>query len=506
MAPILIVGASTTGLTLACDLARRGVAVRIIEKALAPDTRCRACLVRLRTLEILDDLGVAEEIVAQAQPARGTSIYAGADRLTATRPEIRDSLYTSSVCIQQHQTEQALEGLLNRLGGRVERGTTLIDMTDVEDGSVFVTLQQGGAVERFQAPWVIGCDGAHSRVRQLRGIEFPGDYDALAFLVADVQVTTPAPRDEVAVYLGRDALMMSFPLPGNRTLLFGGDREADAVARDGTPPTVERLQELVHQNVGLDAQVTDPLWLNYFRVQYRVASRFRDGRVFLAGDAAHVFSPAGGQGMNTGIQDAYNLAWKLALVVRGQAHESLLDSYEQERRPVAESQVESTRQLTDNLKLIAELPPLFRQTALQAAATGNGQAQAARDAEQLDIHYGVASGTAEDGAFDSGPTPGARVRPSAALRGTRFTLLLFPGPATDSLQRLRETAALLPDDLVQTHVVPADNQELRRDLGVTGEALYLIRPDGHVAYRAQPVTPQGLRQHLDRILGRAVAA
>ena len=526
MAPILVVGAGTTGLTLACQLARQGAEVRIVDRAPAIDPRCRACLLRVRTLELLHEMGVADEIVGQSQPVLGTGFYAAGGRMPSQPVRIVGSRFPSPVCLEQWRTERALEGLLRRLGLEVERDAELLGIDDHED-SLLATVRRRGVAEEIRAAWIVGCDGAHSRVRQLRGLEFPGEQDPLTYVVADVVVEPQTPRDEVAVYVGEDAMLMVFPLPDGRSLLCGGDLLADAAASGA--PSLDRVRELARQRISPNATLHDARWLGYFRIDYRLASTYRDGRVFLAGDAAHVYSPVGGQGMNTGIQDACNLAWKLALVSSGQGREALLESYERERRPVAQDVLTNTRLLTEHLKLVMEIAAPFRQALLQTVALAEGQEQLARHTEQLDLDYGAGT-AAEEGAFAAGPRPGqqapdvaslvrdgASVRLTEVLRASCHTLLLFPDGSAASWQRLaalQESVGARYGGAVESHVVSGDGAgassgttvlgdsrgELRRQYGVDGEGLYLIRPDGYVAYRSQPASARGLCAHLEQTL------
>jgi hypothetical protein len=280
---------------------------------------------------------------------------------------------------------------------------------------------------------------------------------------------------------------------------------------------LERAQGLARQRIAPDVTLRDPRWLGYFRIDYRLASAYRDGRVLLAGDAAHIYSPAGGQGMNTGIQDACNLAWKLALVSAGKGRDALLDTYETERRPVAEDVLTNTRLLTEHLKLVMELSGPFREALLRQAALAEGQERLAHHTEQLDLDYGAGAAGDEAGDFATGPRPGQQatdvaglvrdgmvVRLSDVLRATCHTLLLFPDGTEASSQRLaalQGSACARYGGSITSHVVARSLSDpdggLRAAYGVEGEALYLIRPDGHVAYRSQPASADGLRAHLE---------
>jgi 2-polyprenyl-6-methoxyphenol hydroxylase-like FAD-dependent oxidoreductase len=525
--PTLVVGAGPTGLTMACELARHGAPVRIVDKLPGVLPWCRATGVHARTLEIFQDLGVVDAFLAEGQKVLGLSQYAGGVRFAHERFATVDSPYPFTVAIGQNRTEAILEGLL---GGRVERETELVAMREQVDGVDAVLRRADGREERVFAPWLVACDGAHSTVRHLNRQHFPGERDPHAYVFADVVLDAPIARDEAHVYLAERGVFVRFPLPEGRSLL-GGTLPDDQRERT-EPPTIEEIQRLVDERGPAGARVRDPRWLTCFHVHYRHARRYRHGRTLLAGDAVHVHSFMGGLGMNTGIQDAYNLAWKLALVAKGRAPLSLIDSYEKERWAVAEDVVALTRAMTDSLEGFAGLSASQRAQLCRHVVVPEAERLAmARQGEELDLDYRKSPICREHEGrrFEGGPHAGAqavdvaelRVEGASSttlfdlLRGPRHTLLLLPGVQREpaGAAHLAELAAALSadfGDVIDTYVVNGEEspgarvvqdpkRELHRRYGATSESLYLIRPDGYVGFRSRPADLAALREQLARV-------
>ena len=379
-----------------------------------------------------------------------------------------------------------------------------------------------------------------STVRHQTHVVFPGSEDSHQYAIADVMLDGPMVQDEAHAFLTDGGVLYMFPLPKGRVLVA-----ADVASHhDGaaeTPP-LEEIQSLVAKRGPAGTRVSEPRWLSYFRIHYRLARHYRHGhRIFLAGDAVHVHSPVGGQGMNTGIQDAYNLGWKLALVARGFAPPSLLETYEAERRAVAEDLVKWTRTITERSEAFAGMSHALRERLYMNAVVPDAEARRiARHSEELDLDYrrsaicaehrprGRASGLhAGMQALDAGPLQygDRRLTLFDLLRGPRHALLLFPGPRAGGAAWRRHAglAASLGrshGELIDVHVVgapPADLEgevpivldpegALHRRYGIRGESLYLIRPDGYVGYRSAPIAPRHLRAYLGRLFlsdGRA---
>ncbi len=526
-APVLVVGAGPTGLTLACELARHGATVRIIDKLPGVLPWCRATGIHARSLEIFQDLGIVDTFVAEGQKVLGMNQFANGRRFAHARVSAVDSPYPFTLALGQNRTEEILEDLLNRLGVEVERETELVAMSERLDGLDVVLTHASGDEERTSAPWLIGCDGAHSTVRHLNRQHFPGEMDPHAFVIADVALDAGIENDEWYAWLSDRGLLLRFPLPEGRSLLGGTLPESQNERTEA--PTLAEIQTLIDERGPAGARVSDPRWLACFHVHYRHTRHYRHGRSLLAGDAAHVHSFLGGLGMNTGIQDAYNLAWKLALVVRGRAPLSLLDSYEKERWSVAEGVVSLTRAATEDLEGFGHLSPaererLFRQKPVPEVER-MGQA---RHAEELDLDYRKSPVCMErwgHDPFEAGPHAGAEAVDVAdlqlggrtctlfdLLRGPKHELLCFPGDGPDrgDLAELAQSVNRLFGDVVDVHAVDFDagpgvaslrdpRQKLRHRYGVTSESVYLIRPDGYVGYRSRRASLPALREYLDRV-------
>src|SRR6266511_2869652 len=337
----LVVGAGPTGLLMGVELARHGLDCRVIDRDEHAATESRALAIQARTIEVFDDIGIVDDALARGLRAAGVNMWSGdGERLAHITFDAMDGPYPFVLDLPQSETEALLERRLNGLGVQVERRSELVTFEQDADG-VTATVRSPAGEETVRTPWLLGCDGAHSAVRHGLGIGFEGETVDIDWGLADVFVRLPLDHREMHMFLSEDGLVAAFPMPEGRWRLIC----EMGPAGDGPPPNPDLAffaETLRHRSGESGAEVSDPRWLAAFRVSERQASDVRDGRCFIAGDAAHLHSPAGGQGMNTGLQDAYNLAWKLALVQRGRASEWVLDTYELERRPVATRVVKLT--------------------------------------------------------------------------------------------------------------------------------------------------------------------
>jgi 2-polyprenyl-6-methoxyphenol hydroxylase-like FAD-dependent oxidoreductase len=469
---VLVVGAGPTGLTLACELAVRGVAVRVVEASEGPQVGSRGKGVQPRTLEVFEDLGIAATVLEHGRlglPMRvtgpdGRSTLRGIDP-PAPRP---DEPYRTSLITPEWQVEAALRDRLAELGVGVEFGTALAGYRPSPD-AVLATLVHDGRTETVGADWRVGADGGRSTVRKQAGIGFAGEtLEDVRMIVADVPVTG-LDRDAWHLWAHAEGMVNLCPLPSTDLFQF------QASIADGQDPALElaNLQALLERRSGrTDITLHEPRWRTLWRANIRLVDRYRDGRVFLAGDAAHVHSPAGGQGMNTGIQDAYNLGWKLAAVVDG-ADAALLDSYEAERRPIAAGVLElSTERLRQTVETKAI--PTGRTATTTQLGLGYRDSVLARDDRGEDA--GLRAG---DRAPDA---PGLKTvdgehRLFDLLRGPQFTLLAF-GPAAVAEPGVRVLHVV--DDPAGPGEIADTEGHLVRAYGATDGTLVLIRPDGYV--------------------------
>ncbi|MER5987174.1 FAD-dependent monooxygenase [Streptomyces sp. NPDC001787] len=530
MTDVLIVGAGPTGLTLACDLARRGTAVRIVDKSPAYPRSSRAKGPNPRSLEVLADLGVVDEVLAAGSAPLPMRKYRGGLPVADTDPYAEcaptpDAPYDRGWLIPQWRLEEILRDRLDTYGVRVEPGTEAVALGDTDgggDGRVGVTFAAGPPV---RARYVVGCDGAHSSVRKLLGIAFEGESDAgLAMVCGDVALTDGVlARDRWHQWFDEDGAVMLCPIPGTPSgWWFQAGPERD---REGRPlaPSQEGFRRLLTRHTGIPgSHLTDATLLSMYRVNVRMADRYRAGRVLLAGDAAHVHPIAGGLGMNTGIQDAFNLGWKLGQVLAGRAAPELLDTYEEERLPVAAWTLDITSEsLRATLTAIRE-PGGGLDSAITPETAGLGvgyrwsSLAAAADADTApDAGAGGGGPCSGDRAPDAPCLDAATGAPTSLFRtfaGPHLTVLGF-GPG--SARALRETAAAYGDaGTVRTcrvygaDEVPGDGAagviddrgHARAAYGTGGaDTVVVIRPDNHVGIVAPADAVRPVREYLGRL-------
>ncbi|AMV37332.1 FAD-dependent monooxygenase [Planctomyces sp. SH-PL62] len=396
---VLVVGAGPSGLSLACELRRRGVPCLLIDEGdgPSPERESRALAIHAGTMEVFHRLGVADRMRAEGRAVHGISVYRGTKRIVDLRLTLSpdETRFPYILILPQARTERILLERLEELGGEVEWRTRLSSFKADLDGATAVLKDGANRETHVRAKWLIGCDGARSAVRHGLGLSFEGGEYPERFLLADVAVDWGMSADEVAVVLTNEGPMVAVPLPQDgRWRLIDGTGKADV---DAPEAIVARLRELAGPISGLGGKVGGASWTSPFVIHRRVVDRYRAGRCFVVGDAAHLHSPAGGQGMNTGVQDAANLAWKLAMTIRGQGPESLLESYDAERRPVGEGVLKGTDWV---MRLIAARNPLTR--ALRDATVASlGRLEAvrrrlSRELSELAVSYRRSPIVAED--------------------------------------------------------------------------------------------------------------
>jgi 2-polyprenyl-6-methoxyphenol hydroxylase-like FAD-dependent oxidoreductase len=538
VAGVLVVGGGPTGLALAAQLDALGATVRIVDRQLDRVHESRALVMLPRTLEVLRGLGVSETLVARGNDAVHLQMHFG-KKLVRTRLfdiGLEDTAYPFLLFISQAETEAVLNEHLAARGVAVERGVELVGLA-AEERQVACTLRhKDGTTEQLRVGYVAGYDGAHSSVRRLAGIPFEGGSYPQTFVLADLEVDGDLERDAAHSFIAAPGMLFFFPLGRPASWRMGGMRPSLPGAsepEEPAEPSLAELQAIADAFTGGTLRLREPVWRTYFRLHHRQAVRYRAGRVFLAGDAAHVHSPAGAQGMNTGIQDAWNLGWKLALVDRGVANEALLDSYQPERWPIGRVVLRFTDRATaiatantPVVRLIrTEIAPRFLGIVLRVSRL---RAFGFRTLSQLRINYRASPAVDEEPpAPRRGPRAGDRLPDAHIVENGRERWLqevlatptyhlLLCGPAenwsNDQLGGLSERYA----GLVAVHrlareasagVLHDARGEAFARLGVEQAAHYLVRPDGHIGYRSGTTDLRGLERHLARWLpGRAAGA
>ncbi|MGC4992049.1 FAD-dependent monooxygenase [Nocardia salmonicida] len=487
---VLVAGAGPTGLTLAIDLARRGVDVRIVDRADSPFQGSRGDGLQPRTLEVFDDLGVIDAVLAAGRElpvmrAYFAGAFVGERRMAEPVEPTPDVPYPNAWVLGQSDTEAILRARLAELGVRVEFGTALADFTQ-DDTGVTATLHRDGTPETVRASYLIGADGGASAVRKRLGIAFDGSTDdSIKMLLGDVRADALDHEYGYWFAAAADQPMTGFalsPLPGARRFQFA------APLADDRSPDLATLQDLADRHGPEEGLVLSDLsWITVWRPNIRLAQRFRDGRVLLAGDAAHVHPPTGGQGLNTGVQDAYNLGWKLAAALGGDP--APLDTYESERRTVAARILGLSTELLDKLvdgdEDAMQRGPETRQLGITyRSPTEHGQLVAGDRAPDAPLH----------------DESGRPIRLFDLFRGPHATLLRFaptPGPAATDAASLDDPDVHTveihrfdapgdrssdPDRPTFTTLVDTDGHAFTAYAATSGTAV-LIRPDGHLAHR-----------------------
>jgi 2-polyprenyl-6-methoxyphenol hydroxylase-like FAD-dependent oxidoreductase len=537
--PCLIVGAGPSGLMLAAQLRWLGVPFRIIDRAFDRARESRALAVQARTLEILDSLDLADELVARGSTSTRLVIhFGGRTAASATLGSIgaTDTRYPFILFVSQAETERVLDDYLASSGGSVERGVELSGFEASDEGVDCALRHVNGQEEHVRASFVFGCDGAHSVVRRVGGFSFDGGSYPEEFVLGDVEADGALEPNAIHSFADGGGVAMFFPL-GSPTTWRVIAMRAEATGRqrgvpesDGSPVgplTLDELQSIVAVPTAGSVVVRDPAWLSKFRLHHRQVARYRRGRVFLVGDAAHIHSPVGAQGMNTGMQDAWNLGWKIAMVLRGDAKDDLLDTYDAERWPVGRRLLRYTDRIFSTFTsamsggvfaswfrraVVARvMPKVFDSPSLRAAVFGF--------VSELGIRY-RRSPLAREGRprLRRGPRAGDRL-PDAQLTldgditslqraavGPGFVLLLCGDPARWDGARVDELvrrygltkAARLSDSAFPGAIVDESSRTLSC-LGAENGGQYLVRPDGYIAFRCAGYDLDGLDSYLSAL-------
>ena len=499
---VLIVGAGPTGLTLACTLAQRKVRFRIIEASPSPQAGSRGKGLQPRTLELFDDLGIVDRVIANGSFDMNMLQYdeTGASTEVPRRylPPRPDAPYLSALLTPQWRVEEALRARLGDLGGEVEFGVTLSSYVQDDDG---VTAQLAGSAgeETLRVGWLIGCDGGKSSIRQQEGISFLGEtLETVRMMLGDVRLTG-LDRDHWHVWRSAEGFLALCPLPSTDTFQL----QASIAPGQDDQPSREAFQNLIDRRTGRqDIRVEETGWESMWRANVRMVDRYRAGRVLLAGDAAHVHSPAGGQGMNTGIQDAYNLGWKLAAVLGG-ADARLIDTYGEERLPIASWVLGVSNELM-NAAVAARGFVLSRDE--KTLQLGLGYRGCSLSQDQRPDGDGLRAG---DRALDAPglSDAGESTRIFDLLRGPHITLLGF---GTRWRSVVDACAATFGDD-VRGYVIAALPDTAANLVDEQGHAraaygddtLFVIRPDNYVGLVVADADPAPVLDYLRHITAPA---
>jgi len=539
---LLIVGAGPTGLMLASEAASYGLSCRIIDRTQSPykDTS-RAVGIQSRTLEIFDKMGIVDSFLREGLKVVAANQISNFKRLSRIPLSAIDSSYPFVLSVEQAKTEEILTDHAASLGVQVERSVECKQITQNEK-SVQAALYHLDSKEEetITASWLVGCDGAHSIIRKLIGLSFKGRSFSDIFSLADVHVHWEYPHNEVAAFLNPKGVLAAIPLPekdryrlvfqllrcrnllkNNRSLTYG-QVGSDVIAE----PTLEEVESLLKEYAGSHVSVTDPRWMANFHINSRMATTYRKDRVFLAGDAAHIHSPIGAQGMNTGLQDAYNLAWKLSLVQNGTAHAALLDTYNTERHAVGRTILRNTERASFMATLRNPLAVGIRNHILSFfVKIAFFRKRVAQGISQTMIRYPKSILCEERNPFSKGPKAGVRA-PNAPVmvhggvmkdlytiwrKAKNFQILFFTGPENGDLSHIAErfrSPFVMPIIISYSQNegdggilnCPDSEGKAHKIYGAKSGCVYVIRPDGYIGYRSHKIDEADIKKYFQGIL------
>lgn len=489
---VVVVGAGPVGLAVAAELRQFGVDCVVLEKRTEPAAGSRALTVHARTMELLNLRGLSQDFIARGRMVGDATIIARPGRCARLRFEELDSPFPFVLILPQAETEELLEGHLRSLGGQPQGGLTVTGVENQADHVVVTVTEESARSRRIRARWLVAADGARSTVRDLLRAPTRGDREGLAYYGADVSLDgVPAELQMIWSKAGFGVLVPY--LDGTFRIAV----TSPAVAQLPANPTLTDLQQQVDRVFPHPLMLRNPTWLTSLHSGHRQLANYRHGRVLFAGDAAHTHNPAGGQGMNTGLQDAFNLGWKLADVIRGDALETLLDTYDEERRPAAARVIAQTTR-TMRLAHLRSAPLRMARDEVLRALPAAGRRQLLNQVSGLDVDY-----AAERSKFSAGNS-GRRLPSGARLADipvmthdgratTLHTMLRAAGHAeirysANELTVRTETAA----ETVRDHRAAA-----RRKLGMAEGTVLRIRPDGYIAGPVPTAARTGARPRRD---------
>lgn len=462
--PVLIVGAGPVGLTLALQLTKFGVPVRIFDKAVRRTDKSKALVLWSRTLELLGNS--AQKFIDGGLRVTGVSIFANTRVIGRLDVSGVQSPYPFALMIPQSETERLLEEMLNQHGVIVERGVEVTSVMQTIDYAQAELTKPDGDKETVVVHWLVGCDGAHSLVRHSVGVAFDGETLQSDWILGDVHIEQYPLVTEVLVHWHRKGILVMFPITPDRLRIIAN---VDSLGvEEPVTPTLDEIQKLVDERTRLKFKVSNPEWLAGFRINDRKVKDYRYGRLFLAGDAAHIHSPAGGQGMNTGMQDAFNLAWKLALVTKGVCRENLLDSYSCERSYVGDIVLKASGRLTKVATLRSSVMQEIRNfMAHHILGLSPVQRSIVAQVTEVSIHY--PDSPLNGGHVKSRPHSGERFlsKPGSLQPDEDERFALHAG----SIKKIDQQLFSRFENLLQPTIYANENSN----------AIYLVRADGYVA-------------------------
>lgn len=450
--PVLIVGAGPVGLTMAAALHQHGVDYRIIDKRAEQTQTSNAAVIHSRSMEMLDDLGIIDTFIKRGQRIDNVSVNRGKTNLAKIPTAQIDSHYNFMLSIPQNISEEILNHDLEKVGKPVERNQTLTTIKQTNDGIIADIVDANQQTEQIHCRYLVACDGSHSTVRELLDVPFTGTDIEQQFILADAHIPTDYPDNEFTIYFHPDGPLAVFPFKNGKARILATMIDSDHDPKQ--PVSLLEVQAIADKRSANQLKVLSANWMSSFWIHSKMLGKFRKNNIFFVGDAAHIHSPAGGQGMNTGMQDAYNLAWKLALSLKDVVKSNLLDSYDEERKPNATTLLSNTERMTTMILIRNPILQWLRQKVLKFFMKKETVQHAfIMEMSMLKVHYEKSPViNYEFHVSPKGPLPGHRApdvhysdrngpkRMDDLLRTTKHTLLIFTGknPTETDIAKIRK--------------------------------------------------------------------
>ena len=520
--PVLIAGAGPTGMMAAIELSRFNVPVRLIDKNQKPETTSRAIGVQARTLELLEQRGLASTLVKLGNPGLAASIYGDGKRVLRLEFERINSKYNYLLFVSQAETENLLREALDKAGVTVERNLTFFALGQADrETTVTAVLRRGdGSLEQFECSYLIDAEGAHSTARGTVGLHFEGKSLVEDYALGDLYADADLAETDFHIFSSEHGFLALFPMGGRRFRLMASNPISKPSSE--SKPSLQELQQIYDQRSEIPARFRDMSWSSWFHINSRMVNRLQVGRVFLGGDSAHIHSPAGAQGMNTGMQDMINLGWKLAMVMKGQAKPELLETYSEDRLPVIQNVLKRTEGLTHTIGSESTLfRSVFNYVAPWIASMENIEQNTTEHMSQLAFNYresplsGSSGHSGELRAGDRLPDFPVSVldregsaerepRPAtifSLLNPSRFTLLSSNVPdATKTHSEIQRTIRPWRDLICEYQIAAVPGQHLFEKYFGAGPSTVLVRPDGYVAFTGSGTSARELAEYCDKWL------
>ncbi|SHN33351.1 FAD-dependent monooxygenase [Gracilibacillus kekensis] len=513
---VIVVGAGPSGLMAANQLRHYKIDFVCIEKQKKRSVFSKAMGIHARTLEMLDLLGIAESFIERGYPGHGAKLYMGEEKESVLALHHIESRFPYMLAIPQTETEEILENHLNNKGGTINRGEELIDVTNSDQG-VCVKVEKDGEIIEYQGQYLLACDGAHSKVREILDVEFIGEKEGKTFFLGDVK-TTAVEHSMITGFINERGAIVFFPYLNGTFRVVGLDLSIQGKSQLHENLSLQELNQSINYVTATPIDINDANWLTYFGTAHKQVKNYQNGRVFFVGDAAHIHNPLGGQGMNLGIQDAANICWKLSTVIKAHAKTTILETYDQERRPIAKDILQQTSRLLRFISTKATVGKIRNYLTKGLLNSSKIQYHIANNLSHIKYHYDVApfNKRLTDSRLKMGSLQaGERIpdilflykelpdlRLYRLLQEQSFLCLVYMEEQTEDVIRyanlLEEQISSKYGDLIQTFLVVkggvpsmGGNQlpviydvyrEFEKKLTLRNGHTMLLRPDAHVGF------------------------